>query len=132
MVFFLNPPVEGTVNSKEQKTLEVFNLISKNSISGYRLFFYNSVVLLFAVHQRESGSSVPPRESTHQQGNPGHPLKVYLLPFLKKADIITTSVEHIQIRLMEINAKCLKKLTSKGTLRQVFFLSEAPSRPLTP
>ncbi len=36
-----------------------------------------------------------------------------------------------KIRLIENNAKCryLKKLTSKGTLRQVFYLSEAPSPP---
>ncbi len=55
--------------------------------SQARLFFYNSVFFQFAVHQRESGSSVPPREPTNQQGNPGHPLKVYL--FLKK-DIFST------------------------------------------
>jgi hypothetical protein len=39
-----------------------------------------------------------------------------------------------KIRLIECNAKCryLKKLTCKGTLRQVFYLSEAPSPPMTP
>ncbi len=37
-------------------------------------------------------------------------------------------------RLIECNAKCryLKKLTFKGTLRQVFYLSEAPSPPIGP
>jgi hypothetical protein len=37
-------------------------------------------------------------------------------------------------RLIECNAKCryLKKLTCKGTLRHVFYLSEAPSPPMTP
>ncbi len=39
-----------------------------------------------------------------------------------------------KIRLIESNAKCryLKKLTCKGTLRQLFYLSEAPSPPMTP
>jgi hypothetical protein len=39
-----------------------------------------------------------------------------------------------KIRLIESNAKYryLKKLTCKGTLRQVFYLSEAPSPPMTP
>ena len=39
-----------------------------------------------------------------------------------------------KIRLIENNAKCryLKKLTLKGTFRQVFFLFEAPSPPMTP
>ncbi len=39
-----------------------------------------------------------------------------------------------KIRLIESNAKCryLKKLTCKGTLRQVFYLSEAPFPPMTP
>ncbi len=39
-----------------------------------------------------------------------------------------------KIRLMESNAKCsyLKKFTCKGTLRQVFYLSEAQSSPITP
>ncbi len=39
-----------------------------------------------------------------------------------------------QIRLIECTAKCryLKKLTSKETLRQVFYLSEAPSPHVTP
>jgi hypothetical protein len=39
-----------------------------------------------------------------------------------------------KIRLIECNAKCryLKKLACKGTLRQVFYLSEAPSPPITP
>jgi hypothetical protein len=39
-----------------------------------------------------------------------------------------------KIRLTESNAKCryLKKLTCKGTLRQVFYLSETPSPPMTP
>jgi hypothetical protein len=38
------------------------------------------------------------------------------------------------IRLVESNAKCryLKKLTRKGTLRQVFYLSRGPSPPMTP
>ncbi len=37
-------------------------------------------------------------------------------------------------RLKESNAKCrnLKKLICKGTLRQVFYLSETPSPPTTP
>ncbi len=41
---------------------------------------------------------------------------------------------HRKIRLIENNAKCryLKTLTCKGTLRQVFYLSEALSPPLTP
>ncbi len=41
---------------------------------------------------------------------------------------------HRKIRLIESNAKChfLKKLTCKGTLRQVLYLSEAPSPNLTP
>jgi hypothetical protein len=41
------------------------------------------------------------------------------------------SLTHKKIRLIESNAKCryLKKLTYKGTLRQVFYLSEAPSPP---
>jgi hypothetical protein len=39
-----------------------------------------------------------------------------------------------KIRLIECNAKCryLKKFTCKGTLLQVFYLSEAPSPPMTP
>jgi hypothetical protein len=39
-----------------------------------------------------------------------------------------------KIRLIESNAKCryLKKLTCKVTLRQVFYLSEAPNPPMTP
>ncbi len=39
-----------------------------------------------------------------------------------------------KIRLIESNAKCryLRKLTCKGTLRQVFYLSEAPSPHMTP
>ncbi len=39
-----------------------------------------------------------------------------------------------KIRLLECNAKCryLKKLTCRGTLGQVFYLSEAPSLPMTP
>jgi hypothetical protein len=38
-----------------------------------------------------------------------------------------------KIRLIECNAKFryIKKFTCKGTLRQVFYLSEAPSPPLT-
>jgi hypothetical protein len=38
-----------------------------------------------------------------------------------------------KIRLIESNAKCrcLKKFTFKGTLRQVFYLYEAPSPPIT-
>jgi hypothetical protein len=38
-------------------------------------------------------------------------------------------VSRRKIRLIESNAKCryLKKFTCKGTLRQVFCLSEAPS-----
>ncbi len=38
-----------------------------------------------------------------------------------------------KIRLIESHAKCryLKKLTLKGTLWQVFYLSEAPSPPMT-
>ncbi len=38
-----------------------------------------------------------------------------------------------KIRMIEFNAKCryLKKLTCKGTLRQVFYLSETPSPPMT-
>ena len=38
------------------------------------------------------------------------------------------------IRLIECNAKCcyIDKLTGKGTLRQVFYLSEAPSPPMAP
>ncbi len=38
-----------------------------------------------------------------------------------------------RLRLMECNAKCryLKKLTCKGTLLQVFYLSEAPYPPMT-
>jgi hypothetical protein len=37
------------------------------------------------------------------------------------------------IKLLECNAKCryLKKFTCTGTLRQVFYLSEAPSPPMT-
>ncbi len=36
--------------------------------------------------------------------------------------------------MIEINGKCsyLKKLTCKGTLRQVFYLSEAPYPPMIP
>jgi hypothetical protein len=39
-----------------------------------------------------------------------------------------------KIRLIECYSKCsyLKKFTSKWTLRQVFYLSEAPSPPKTP
>jgi hypothetical protein len=39
-----------------------------------------------------------------------------------------------KIILIESNAKCryLKKLACKGTLMQVFYLSEAPSPPITP
>jgi hypothetical protein len=39
-----------------------------------------------------------------------------------------------KVRLTECNEKCryLKKLTYKGTLRQVFYLSEVPSPPMTP
>ncbi len=39
-----------------------------------------------------------------------------------------------KIRLRECNAKCccLKQLTCKGTLRQVFYLTEASSPPMTP
>ena len=39
-----------------------------------------------------------------------------------------------KIRLIECNVKCSlsKKLTSEGTLRQVFYLSEAPSPSMTP
>ncbi len=39
-----------------------------------------------------------------------------------------------KITLIESNAKCryLKKLTCKETVRQVFYLSEAPSPPMTP
>ncbi len=39
-----------------------------------------------------------------------------------------------KIRLIECNAKCryLQKLTCEGTLRQVFYLSEAFSLPMTP
>jgi hypothetical protein len=38
-----------------------------------------------------------------------------------------------KIRLIERNAKCryLKELTCKGTLWQVFYLSEVPSPPMT-
>jgi hypothetical protein len=38
------------------------------------------------------------------------------------------------VRLIESNAKCcyLKKFTCKGTMRQVFYLSEAPSPPMIP
>jgi hypothetical protein len=46
------------------------------------------------------------------------------------------SVLRRKIRLIENNVKCryLKKLTCKGTLRQVFYLSEAPPllRPHSP
>ncbi len=34
MVFFKNPPVEGAVKSMEQKTRLVFQMMTKNSISG--------------------------------------------------------------------------------------------------
>jgi hypothetical protein len=39
-----------------------------------------------------------------------------------------------KIRLIECIAKCrnLTKLACKGTLRHVFYLSEAPSPPMTP
>ncbi len=41
--------------------------------------------------------------------------------------------ERRKIRLLESNAECRyhKKLTCKGTLRQVFYLSEDPSPPMT-
>jgi hypothetical protein len=41
---------------------------------------------------------------------------------------------HREIRLIECNAKCryLKRLTCRGTLRQVFYLSETPTPPMTP
>ncbi len=41
---------------------------------------------------------------------------------------------HRKIRLIDNNAKCryLKKFTSKGTLRLVFYLSEVPSPPMIP
>jgi hypothetical protein len=52
----------------------------------------------------------------------------------KSADGYLNGGEHRKIRLIESYDKCrfLKKLTCKGTLRQVFYLSEAPIPPLTP
>jgi hypothetical protein len=43
----------------------------------------------------------------------------------------TVREERRRIRMIESIAKCiyLKKLTCKGALRQVFYLSEAPSPP---
>ncbi len=50
--------------------------------------------------------------------------------------MIYEAVGHIRrkIRLIESNDKCrhLKKLTCKGTLRRVFYLSAAHSAPMTP
>ncbi len=47
---------------------------------------------------------------------------------------LESSVKSRKIRLIESNAKCryLKKLTCKGTLWQVFYLSESPCPPMTP
>jgi hypothetical protein len=44
------------------------------------------------------------------------------------------SIIRRNIRLIESNAKCryLKKMTCKGTLRLVFYLTVAPSPPMTP
>jgi hypothetical protein len=52
----------------------------------------------------------------------------------KSADEYLNDGKRRKIRLIESNAKrhYLKKLTWKGTLRQVFYLSEAPSLPMTP
>jgi hypothetical protein len=51
----------------------------------------------------------------------------------KRASSEVVYLCHRKIRLIETNAKCryLKKFTCKGTLRQVFYLSEAPSPPMT-
>jgi hypothetical protein len=38
MGFFLNPPEEETVSSMEQKTRVSFNLMSKNSTSGWTVY----------------------------------------------------------------------------------------------
>jgi len=57
--------------------------------------------------------------------------------FLKHPILVRVCAEHFhscrKIRLIEWNAKdrYLKKLTCIGTLRQVFYLSEAPSTPMT-
>jgi hypothetical protein len=54
-------------------------------------------------------------------------------------DEMVTQNHHLRLlrrktRAIESNAKCryLKKLTCKGTLRQVFYLAEAPSPPMNP
>ncbi len=46
---------------------------------------------------------------------------------------ITHVAQRRKIKLTESNARCryLKKLTCKGTLRQVFYLFEASSPPMT-
>jgi hypothetical protein len=44
-------------------------------------------------------------------------------------------LDHRKIKMTESNTKCrryLKKITCKGTLRQAFYLPEAPSPPMTP
>jgi hypothetical protein len=48
--------------------------------------------------------------------------------------LFLVTVQRRKIRLIECKAKCryLKKLTCKGTLRQVFTLPEASSPPMTP
>ncbi len=51
----------------------------------------------------------------------------------KQLTDILNGGERRKMRLIESYAKCrnLKKLTCKGTLRQMFYLSETPSPPMT-
>jgi hypothetical protein len=69
--------------------------------------------------------------SSSQLSLPPTPLLRYQL---KAKPLPATKRDRRKTRLIEINAKCRhpKKLTCKGILRQVFYLIEVPSPPMTP
>jgi hypothetical protein len=63
-----------------------------------------------------------------------NPERLHVRSSLQVLFLVMVSLCRRKIILRECNAKCryLKKLTCKGTLRQVFYLSEAPYASLTP
>ncbi len=64
---------------------------------------------------------------------PGITTQVGSAPSGPAGELAALQVHRRKIRLIEYNAKCwyLKKYTCKGTFRQVFYLSEAHSPPMT-
>ncbi len=66
----------------------------------------------------------------NRSANPSHICSLLLTSTVYLAFL---SVTRRKIRLIEIKqCRYLTKVTCKGTLRQVFYLSEAPSPPMTP